>query len=338
MTNRPISSPFRFAIVGTGNISRTYLSALANIEDGAVTAFVSRSGRRPDGAPEALPVFPSIAEAAAGCPFDAVILCTPNGLHHEGAAEAASLGKHVLTEKVLDISRANMDAMEAACTEAGVQLAVCFQRRMSPHNQAVKSLLQSGALGRIFAVDVRVKFFRDDAYYASGDYRGGFATDGGGPFIQQAAHQVDLLCWFFGLPEKVVSMLGTFVHEGIECEDHGVALMRYPDGSLVTLTASSACRPGFPGVVEIHSDRGSLEMVNDEITRWQIDGVPNPAEGEAFTVHSGADSAAVADTAGHEAVLRDFIEAVRQDRPPSIPARSARLATELVLRIYQSQV
>lgn len=327
--------PFRYVIVGSGNISRTYVKAINNTPGLALAAMVSRSGRRAENAPADLPIFPSIA--AVGVEFDAVILCTPNGLHHQGAREAARLGKHVLTEKVLEISQANMDAMIRDCDDAGVKLAVSYQRRMSPENQTLKQLLESGRLGRIFAADMRVKFYRDEAYYNSGAYRGGYEIDGGGPFIQQAAHNVDLFCWFFGMPAKAVSMLGTCLHD-IEVEDHGTALLRYENGMLGSITASSACKPGFAPVLEIHSDKGSVVLVNDEITTWEIEGVENPSADKDFEVHSGANSAAVEDTAGHEAILTDFADAVRNDRDPAVPASSGRLATDLILQIYDANV
>ncbi|MFM8471197.1 MAG: Gfo/Idh/MocA family protein [Limisphaerales bacterium] len=324
------SAPFRFVIIGSGNISRTYLKAIANSPGLAVAGVVSRSGRRPEGLPADAGVWPSLT--AVSVPFDAVILTTPNGLHHQGALEAAALGKHVLTEKVLEISREAMDRMMGACRNAGVKLAVTYQRRMSPDNRALKQLLDAGRLGRVFAADMTVKFWRDAAYYQSGPYRGTQAVDGGGAFTQQAAHNADLLCWFFGMPDKVVSLCDRFVHD-IEVEDHGVALLHYPNGMIGTFTASTACQPGFATRLEIHTTLGSVVTENDGITHWSITGVPNPAE-KKFQVHDGATSAAVADTAGHEAILRDFADAVRSGREPAVPAESGRLASELILQIY----
>jgi predicted dehydrogenase len=117
-----------------------------------------------------------------------------------------------------------------------------------------------------------------------------------------------------------------------------VALLRYPDGMIGTFTASTSAKPGFPTELEIHSDKGSLFLRNDEIVTWTMEGVERPARAAGFEVHSGSNSAAVADTAGHEAILRDFIEAVRTGREPAVPAASGRLATELILRIYEANV
>jgi len=174
-----VNPPFRFVIVGSGNISRTYLKAIANLPGVEVAGVVSRSGRRPEGLPVDAGVFPTLA--AVDVPFDAVILTTPNGLHHQGTLEAAALGKHVLTEKVLEISTDAMDRMIRACRDAGVKLAVTYQRRMSPDNVAVKRLLDAGAFGRVFAADMAVKFWRDAAYYRSGAYRGTRPWTAAGP-------------------------------------------------------------------------------------------------------------------------------------------------------------
>lgn len=328
---------FRFAIVGSGGISATYVKAIEAMSDPVVTvaAVVSRSGRRVPGLSEGVPVYDSLS--AIDVPFDGVILATPNGLHHVGAIEAAKLGKHVLTEKCLDITVPAMDAMLAACREAGLKLGVTFQRRVSPDNIVIKSVLNSGTLGRILAADLSVKFYRDEAYYDSADYRGNKAIDGGGPFIQQAAHNVDIFCWLFGMPVRVTSMLGTFMHE-IEGEDHGVALLRYADGMIGTVTASTCCIPGFPASLSIHGSKGCVTMVNDEITDWQVPGVDNPSRAGTFSVHSGAGSAAVTDTAGHEAIIADFVTAVREDRDPLVTGESARMATELILEIYASNI
>jgi UDP-N-acetyl-2-amino-2-deoxyglucuronate dehydrogenase len=326
---------FRFVLVGSGNISSTYAAAIDALPDAEIVGVVSRSGSCPKGVDPGVCIGASIA--AISVPFDAVILATPNGMHHTGAIEAAGLGKHVLTEKPLDISIASMDAMEAACREAGVTLAVCYQRRMSPDNQVLKELLAGGALGRVYAADLSVKFYRDQAYYDSGAYRGTYAIDGGGPFIQQACHNIDLYAWFFGMPTRVTSMLSTMAHD-MEAEDHGAALLHHPDGMIGTIVASSLAKPGFAARLEIHAERGSVVLVDDVITHWSIAGLNNPTRMGDYQTHDAASSAAVDDTSGHEGVLRDFIDAIRVGREPASNAGSARLATELILSIYGANV
>ncbi len=153
--------------------------------------------------------------------------------------------------------------------------------------------------------------------------------------MQQASHQVDLYRWLFGKPQRVQSLIGTLAHR-LEAEDHGAALLQHPGGMIGTIIASTVARPGFPARLEIHAAAGSLTLENDLITRWQVQGLDNPARPPAAAIHSGAGSATVADTSGHEAILADFIAAIQEDREPAVTGESARQTTELVLSIYRA--
>lgn len=332
-----MENAFKFVVMGSGNITGTYIRAVQHLPGIEIVGIVSRSGRRPAAVPEGSPIMvaPSLDELS--CAYDAVILATPNGLHHAGASEAAARGKHVLSEKSLDVTEEAMDTMIRACRDHGVKLGVMYQRRMSPDNIAVKDLLAAGALGRVYAADLYVKYYRDQAYYDSAPYRGSRDLDGGGPFMQQGSHNIDIYCWFFGKPEKVVSVLDTLAHR-MESEDHGVALLRYADGMIGSITCSTLAAPGFPARLEIHAAKGSVIMENDAITTWAVTGVPNPSRAGKMKVHSGAASAAVSDTAGHEAIIRDFVAAVNEGRDPVVTGESARVATELVLEIYRQRL
>ena len=320
----------KYVLIGTGNISNTYVAAVKNLPGSEIVGCVSRSGHRPQSAPQ-LECKSTLAEITAE--FDAVIITTPNGLHHLSAIEAAGLGKHVLTEKPLDIHLAAMDAMIAACAHSGVTLATAYQRRTNPDNLSLKKLFNAGVFGRIYAADLSCKFWRDQAYYDSGDYRGGWEIDGGGPFMQQACHNIDTYLWFFGMPSEVTSLLGTFAHD-IAVEDHGAALLKYPNGMIGTIIASTAARPGLPARLEVHCDKGTFVTLDDRISYWAIDGVANPADSAPSANGNNASSAAVTDTARHEDILRDFEAAIREGRPPLIDATAARQTTELILRIY----
>jgi UDP-N-acetyl-2-amino-2-deoxyglucuronate dehydrogenase len=326
----------KFVIVGSGNISNTYVKALKKIETAEFVGIVSRNGRIPSTLNNnGIEVADSIKKIKNN--FDAVILCTPNGLHHNGAIEASSIGKHVLTEKPLDISIESMDAMISSCQKANVKLGVAYQRRTSPDNVTIKKLIDQKKLGKIFAADLSIKNYRDDNYYKSGKYRGTWNTDGGGPFMQQASHNIDLYGWFFGKPEKVVSLYDTFAHD-IETEDHGAALLRHANGMIGTIIASTAAKPGFAGKLEIHSELGTVVMENDVITKWFVDGVANPGKNVGLEIHSGASTASVEDTQRHEAIINDFINSIIENREPLVTGESARIATEIILQIYNNRV
>ena len=188
---------------------------------------------------------------------------------------------------------------------------------MSPDNIAVKALIDGKKLGRLYAADLAVKFFREQAYYDSAPYRGGWAIDGGGPFMQQASHQVDLYRWFFGMPRVVKAFTGTLAHR-MEAEDHGAAVLQHENGMIGTMVASTVARPGFPraagdprgGRLDRHGKRPGHPLARGgrrQSRRGLRGGHPQ---------RRGGRGAAVADTSGHEAIVADFIAAVREGRAP----------------------
>jgi predicted dehydrogenase len=329
-----MSDPFRFVIVGSGNIAATYVEVIRAVSGAALVGIVSRSGRLPRtfGTETTVEVRPSLREIRSA--YDGVILATPNALHAQGALEAAELGKHVLTEKPLEVTRTAANSMMDACRRNGVTLGVCYQRRASPDNAAVRALIQERKLGRILAVDLTVAYYRDQRYYDSAPYRGTWAMDGGGAFMQQASHQIDLYCWMFGLPEEVRSFCSTVQHR-MEAEDHGAAILRHADGMTGTIVASTIAKPGFAARFEVHAEAGSVVLQNDLVVHWSVEGIPNPSTPQP-PIHDGAASAAVADLSGHRAMVSDFIQAVRERREPIAGGESARMATELILWIYEA--
>ncbi len=329
------SEKFKFVIIGSGNISNTYVSAVDKIDNAIITGVISRSLKIPEAFADRrdVEVKDSLQKIESG--YDAVIICTPNSFHHSAAIEAASLGKHVLTEKPLDISSESMEKMISACRQADVKLGVAYQRRLSGDNFLIKKLIDENRFGKIFAADLSVKNFRNDAYYKSSPYRGTRAIDGGGPFIQQASHYIDLYCWYFGKPEKIASFLKTVNHD-VEVEDHGIAVCNYKNGMMGTITASTACLPGFPAKLEIHAEKGTVILENDLITFWSVEGMENPSTNMNKQAHTGSATHLVNDTTNHEKIIKDFIDAVKEGKEPFINGESARTATEVILEIYKN--
>lgn len=320
-------------LVGTGNIASTYLKAAANVPEIKITGIVSRSGNRPAGADPALPVYPAISQA--DCPFDAVILATPNGCHAQGCLEAAARGKHVFTEKTLALTRTDMQCMIDACKKKDLQLAVAFQRRTAPDNIIVRDLLKAGTLGKVIACELQINFWRPAEYYTNSTYRGNFALDGGGPFVQQASHNIDLYTWFFGMPQKVHAFTGTFLHD-MESEDYGSAILLHEDGMIGTIIASTASKPGFDAAMTIRTGKGCLTLTGDRISFWDMEGLSNPSRSEGVTLHSGSSTNAVTATTGHEILLRDFAKKCFDGGNVMVSGTDAQMATELILQIYEA--
>ncbi|TWO33299.1 Gfo/Idh/MocA family oxidoreductase [Seonamhaeicola sediminis] len=329
-----MNKKIKFVIVGSGNIANTYVSAIQNIDNADIVAVVSKRLKSPSKQKD-LPTFTSLKDITID--FNAVIICTPPGLHHVSAIEAATLNKHVFCEKPLDVTLKAMDDMISICKNNNVLLGVAYQRRYSSDNPVIKKLIQENKLGKIFSVDLSVKNYRDDNYYNSASYRGTKDIDGGGPFVQQASHYIDLYNWYFGKPCKIVSKLNTFAHD-IEVEDHGVAICVHDSGMINTITASTVCKPGFPAKMEIYSSKGYLIMENDVITHWDMEDLENPTtQSKTSNTHTGAATAMVEDTTNHEFLINDFVNSIIKGKEPLINGEDAKKASEIILEIYSNQ-
>jgi predicted dehydrogenase len=240
----------------------------------------------------------------------------------------------VLCEKPLEITLEKIDAMIEACRDAHVKLGCTYQYRTADHNQAAYQVIHYGKLGRIYIANAFLKWWRGQEYYESSNWRGTWDLDGGGPFIQQAAHTVDILIWVMGRPRKVTAWTRTVAHD-IEVEDMGHAIVEYQNGAQGVIEASTVVKPGYPTRIEIHGEKGSIILGESEVIAWDVEGVEPPTL-ERDNIVTGATDPTGIGTKNHERIIRDFIQAIRKDRDPMVNPASARRTSELITAIYKS--
>jgi predicted dehydrogenase len=329
--------PVRFAILGAGVAAGFHRRALAEIE--AAGAKLVAMGHHD-------PAKFAAVQAQVGVPcravddilddprIDAVCICTPTGQHAAQTIRAARAGKHVLVEKPMAMSLTEADAMIADCDEAGVTLGVVLQRRLEPAFRSVRSAIQAGRLGELTLGTVAIPYFRPQSYYESAVWRGTWALDGG-VLMNQGIHLVDLLIWYMGDPIGIQAQAAT-LHRSIEVEDILVALLRFANGAMATITATTTVEPGFPHRVEVYGTSGGVQLEGESILRWQLkDGtVPDTlAAGLAADAGASGDPKAIP-ISGHVAVLRDVLAAIQDGRSPSIDGNEGRRSLATVLAVY----
>jgi predicted dehydrogenase len=299
-------------------------------------------------------VYASDAELLADADIDIVCLCTPSGMHADGAVAALRAGKHAIVEKPMEVSLAACDRMITAADETGKKLTVISQHRFDAASQLAKKKLTAGELGKVILATADVKWWRTQAYYDSGDWRGTWALDGGGALMNQGVHTVDLLQWLAGDVQSVNAQTRTSAHERIEVEDIAVATLTFTNGAVGTFVASTAAYPAMPARVDIFGTNGSLSIEGDVLQLLAIKG-QETLRGQGASAHAtsvaGGGTASVKDEAAqrsaaadpgavwgdaHREQIRDFISAIREDRQPLIDARGARKPVEIILAIYES--
>ena len=165
---------------------------------------------------------------------------------------------------------------------------------------------------------------------------------GGGAYMNLAIHNVDLLYWFMGDVAEVCGLTSTLAHERIEVEDVGTAIVKFKNGALGTLEASTAVYPGLLKKTEIHGSEGSAIIEQDSILLWNFKN-PQP-EDEQLLATLGAGSATTGGAAdpkaisfiGHQRQFEDFIKAIETGSAPLIDGHEGRKSVELILAIYKS--
>lgn len=263
---------------------------------------------------------------------DIVVITTPHPFHCALAIEALGAGFHVLVEKPVAVEASEADAMIEAARAANRVLAVNFQQRLRPEIRAARQLIASGRLGKILHIELVGVWNRTPAYYRSGGWRGTWSGEGGGILLNQAPHDLDLLCFLLGKPARVLALTRTLLHE-IEVEDTVQGIVEWPDGVLGSLHFSTA-EAGIPRKLEISGTGGRLQIdeghavfhafekdLRDAMAVATAIEIALPTNAETLELEPGAGD--------HTAVYRNLHAALRGEEALSCDGVGARDSLEL---------
>jgi UDP-N-acetyl-2-amino-2-deoxyglucuronate dehydrogenase len=333
-----------FGIVGCGTISRFHARAIAEVRGARLVACTST---RPESAEKfasevGCTPFSTLKSMLADPRVDAVAVTTPSGAHLEPALAAAQAGKHVIIEKPLEITLRRCDQIIRECERNHVQLATIFQSRFHEAAATLKHAIAAGRFGRLTLGDAYVKWFRSQEYYDSRPWRGTWALDGGGALMNQAIHSVDLLTWLMGPVVEVRALAATLAHKRIEVEDAVVASLRFANGALGVIEATTAVYPGYLKRIEIHGTEGSAILEEEDLKVWDFakprkeDKAIRDGMAKQKSTGGGASDPAAIGHHGHAKQFQDFVDAIRKQRAPAIDGHEGRRSVEIILGIYKS--
>jgi len=337
------SSPIRLAIVGSGNIANTHAAAVEAIPEVSLRAVCSRNLEMAEklAKPFGARVISSVEELVASEEIDAVLVATPSGAHADAVVPALRAGKHVLCEKPLEVNSERVRVMIEEANRSGVILAGFFPLRQGAGAQAIRKALDAGRFGRLTFISARVKWWRDLDYYRASKWRGTWALDGGGALMNQGIHAVDLLQWFGGRLTAVAAFADTLTHPGIEVEDTLAATLRFANGALGTLEATTSCYPGMDLSLEVSGEHGTAVLVNDRIDFWQFaEEAPEDAHIRSGNlggnIRGGSSDPRAISSEGHRQQIVDFCRAIRGESQEFINGGEAAKAVSIVETIYRS--
>lgn len=333
-----------FGIVGCGMIANFHAKAIADVRGarlvGCFDTYAASAERLADAT--GCRAYSRLEDLLANPAVDVVSIGTPSGAHLEPAVAAAQAGKHVIVEKPLEITLSRCDKIIAACKKAGVKLGAIFPSRFHESSLEMKRAVESGRFGRLTLGDAYVKWYRSQSYYDSGAWRGTWELDGGGALINQAIHSVDLLAWLMGPVAEIRAQWATLAHERIAVEDTVVATLRFANGALGTIEATTAAYPGYLKRVELHGSEGSAAMEEEDLVKWDFakaerrDGTVRERMQQRKSGGGGAADPAAIGHHGHAKQFQDMVDAIKKDRQPAVDGVEGRRSIELVMGIYKA--
>ncbi len=328
---------FNIAIVGTGSIAGHFYKSIVDLPNASVVGMCSSSADRAAAAQEkyGVPVYHDLENLLAREEVDVVCICTASGQHLEPALVAAQQGKHIICEKPLEVTSQRAQQIIDACREHHVVLAGIFQNRYSKDYQDLKSAVDAGMLGKLLVGNAYIKWYRDDAYYASSPWRGTLKGDGGAAFINQGIHTIDLLLHIMGEVDSVYAKTRTMTHD-IEGEDVGIALLEFESGALGAIQASTSMWPGYPERLEIFGEKGSVIMEGGKITAWNIQGVVNKTADSSSGTPSGSSDPMAISYHLHRKQIGEILDNIRTGTTPKVDGAEAVKALGLIKAIYRS--
>jgi UDP-N-acetyl-2-amino-2-deoxyglucuronate dehydrogenase len=329
----------RFGLLGCGRIAKRHSELLGgnHIQGASLVAVCDPVRTRADAIASkfSVPALYDIDDFLAGKDIDAVAVLTPSGMHPKHVIACAKAGKHVVVEKPMALRLQDADDMIRACDEAGVKLFIVKQNRFNVPVLKAREALEANRFGRLILGTVRVRWCRDQHYYDQDDWRGTWAYDGG-VLTNQASHHVDMLEWFFGDVVSVHARAITALAK-IETEDTAVATLKFRNGALGIIEATTAARPrDLEGSLSILGEKGTVEIAGfavNQIKHWSfVDQLPSDADViEKFSVNPPNVYGF-----GHQAYYRHVIDCLVNQRAALVDGLEGRKSLELVSALYES--
>jgi predicted dehydrogenase len=334
-----VLAPIRIGLVGCGAISTQHLEAISAIDDLQLVGVVSASPdhARTVGERWGVPWSVRLEDLLGRDDLDAVTIATPSGLHPGQALAALRSGRHVVVEKPIALSVADADAIVREGRERGLTVATISQRRFEPAVRALHAAVEAGALGRISLIIAEGLYHRPQSYYDSAAWRGTRELDGG-VLMNQAIHMIDLLRWVGGPVASVSAHVAT-LGQVMESEDTASVSLRFANGTLGEIVATTCASPEQPTELRVYGDHGHVRLVGDAAAEWNVPEIPAPPAASDDVVPppgTGATQTWGTNAVGYLRQYADFVDAVRTGRPAAVTGEDGRNAVEIISAAYEA--
>ena len=329
----------KFALLGCGRIAKRHSELLGHNQIGnaelvAVCDVVEEKARK-IGEQFGIPYFTDMHEMLSTIDVDVVSVLTESGYHAKHVLEIAKYKKHIVVEKPMALTLDDADSMIKACDEVGTRLFVVKQNRFNVPVIKAREALEAGRFGKLVLGTVRVRWCRPQAYYDQDAWRGTWALDGG-VLTNQASHHVDLLEWMMGGVESVHAM-STNALADIEAEDTAIVNLRFRNGALGVIEATTAARPkDLEGSLSILGENGSVEIGGFAVNQMKVWSFSETREDDEGVMESYSVNPPNVYGFGHQAYYEHVVDSIINSKKHLVDGLVGRKSLELINAIYES--
>ncbi len=334
----------RYALIGCGRIATNHIKAAVanNLEIAAVCDIVpekmpellAKHGLEND---KSIKYYEDYIQLLDEVKPELVSIATESGVHAEIALQCIDRGIHVIIEKPMAMNMADADEIIRRSEEKHVKVSVCHQNRFNVAVQKTRAALEAGRFGRLSHGSIHVRWNRDRSYYDQAPWRGTWEQDGG-CLMNQCIHGIDLLCWMFGgKVDEVYGATRQQLHDYLEAEDVGMAVVKFHNGAIGTIEGTVNVYPkNLEETLYIFGQNGTVKIGGKSTNNIDVWDFADETDADAENKNLKEVTSNVYGN-GHTSLFADVMDAIENDRTPYVDAVSGRNALEIILAIYKSQ-
>ena len=328
-----------FALVGCGRISKRHGELLGEnqILGAQLVAVCDKVASKAQVLADKynIPAYSCLHEMMKTEKVDVVVVLTESGLHAQHTVELAPYGAHVIVEKPMALTLDDADRMIEACDKSGVKLFIVKQNRFNVPVVQLRKAVDEGRFGKLVMGTVRVRWCRPQAYYDQDAWRGTWAYDGG-VLTNQASHHVDLLEWMMGDVESVFAK-SKHALANIEAEDTAVVILKFRNGALGVIEATTAIRPkDLEGSISILGETGSVEVGGFAVNEMKTWSFSEALDGDSDVIEKYSVNPPNVYGFGHQAYYDHVVDCIANDSAQLVDGLQGRKSLELISAIYES--
>ncbi len=329
----------KFALLGCGRISNRHASLLAEnqIKGAKLVAVCDTNVKKAKdlGVKYKIPFYTDMHEMMKLEDIDAVSVLTESGNHARNTIDLAQYGVDILVEKPMALKLEDADKMIRECNLNGSKLFVIKQNRFNVPVIKLREALEAERFGKLIMGTVRVRWCRPQSYYDQDSWRGTWAMDGG-VLTNQASHHLDLLEWMMGDVQSVYAKSITALAD-IEAEDTAVVILKFVNGSLGVIEATTAIRPkDLEGSLSILGEKGSVEIGGFAVNEMKVWNFHDAKEDDDRVLKEFSVNPPNVYGFGHQAYYEHVVDCIENGTPVLVDGLEGRRSLELINAIYKS--